>query len=473
MGTLAILGWGTAVPRFQLTGAAVGSVLGTPPGKKSRAIASWDEDTTTLAVAGAGAALRAVPGFEPGTLTVATSTPAYLRKSSAATVHAALSLPARCRSVDAGPATRSGVTAVQDALLGAGPSLVVVSDTRLEASGASGELDGGDAAAAFVVGEPTTTSGSIATLAATASSTIEIFDRWQLPDERFGLSADERSTEAAYLAATSAVLTDLFGSDDRGVDVLVVATEHQRVRSALAVRPGVDAARVVTSVPGLGCAGAADAGLLLAHALETATAGERVLLLSVADGVDALLLNITGNPADNRAPTVADQVDSARKDLPYVTYLKWRDLLSIDAGRRPPLAAPAPSPTLRNTGWKYGLVATRCRKCETAHLPPARTCRSCGVVDEMDDYPLAHQGATIKRITTDRLAWSPQPPLVQAIVEFDDGGRLRCEVTDTLDGDLKVGDRVTMSFRVLRTVDGIHNYFWKAVPARTVKGVHP
>jgi len=67
-------------------------------------------------------------------------------------------------------------------------------------------------------------------------------------------------------------------------------------------------------------------------------------------------------------------------------------------------------------------------------------------------------------VTTDWLAWSPQPPLIQAIVSFDGGGELRCEVTDVFDGELQAGDRIRMSFRVLRTVDGIKNYFWKASP---------
>ena len=61
MSELAILGWGTAVPRFQLTGAAVRAVLGTGS-QNARAVASYDEDSTTLAVAAARAARAAVPG---------------------------------------------------------------------------------------------------------------------------------------------------------------------------------------------------------------------------------------------------------------------------------------------------------------------------------------------------------------------------------------------------------------------------
>jgi hydroxymethylglutaryl-CoA synthase len=262
------------------------------------------------------------------------------------------------------------------------------------------------------------------------------------------------------------VLEQLFhGQQPEPVDVLVVATEHKRVRESVAKRSGIQANQVVTSVAGLGCAGAANAGLLLAHALSTATAGQRILLLALADGADALLLQVASDGALNAAPTVSQQVAAARPDLPYATYLSWRGLIQRDTGRRPPLPAPAPVPALRSTQWKYGLVGSRCLKCDAVHLPPERVCRECGSIDAMTSYPVRDQPATVLRVTTDWLAWSPQPPLIQAIVGFDGGGRLRCEVTDVFDGDLRAGDRVLMSFRVLRTVDGIRNYFWKASPA--------
>jgi uncharacterized OB-fold protein len=33
--------------------------------------------------------------------------------------------------------------------------------------------------------------------------------------------------------------------------------------------------------------------------------------------------------------------------------------------------------------------------------------------------------------------------------------------------DLKIGDRVEMTFRRLFSADGLHNYFWKARPIRS------
>ena len=43
-------------------------------------------------------------------------------------------------------------------------------------------------------------------------------------------------------------------------------------------------------------------------------------------------------------------------------------------------------------------------------------------------------------------------------------GRFPVELTDVAESDVRVGDRVEMTFRRLFTADGIHNYFWKARP---------
>ena len=67
--------------------------------------------------------------------------------------------------------------------------------------------------------------------------------------------------------------------------------------------------------------------------------------------------------------------------------------------------------------------------------------------------------------TIDHLAYSLSPPVVGVIVDFDGGGRYRCEMTDVDARELAIGDRVEMTFRRVYTAQGVHNYFWKARPA--------
>jgi uncharacterized OB-fold protein len=82
---------------------------------------------------------------------------------------------------------------------------------------------------------------------------------------------------------------------------------------------------------------------------------------------------------------------------------------------------------------------------------------------------LADTKATIATFTVDRLAYSMAPPVVAAVIDFDGdgGGRLRCELTDVDPSQVRIGDRVEMTFRRLFTAgNGVHNYFWKARPIK-------
>jgi hydroxymethylglutaryl-CoA synthase len=79
---------------------------------------------------------------------------------------------------------------------------------------------------------------------------------------------------------------------------------------------------------------------------------------------------------------------------------------------------------------------------------------------------MADVPATITTFTVDRLAYSLSPPVVAAVIDFDGGGRLQCELTDVDPKAVKIGDRVEMTFRRLFTASGVHNYFWKARPVR-------
>ena len=72
----------------------------------------------------------------------------------------------------------------------------------------------------------------------------------------------------------------------------------------------------------------------------------------------------------------------------------------------------------------------------------------------------------IVTVTVDRLAYSPSPPVVFAVVDFEGGGRMPVELADVDPDAVAIGDQVEMTFRRLNSADGIHNYFWKARPVR-------
>jgi len=121
----------------------------------------------------------------------------------------------------------------------------------------------------------------------------------------------------------------------------------------------------------------------------------------------------------------------------------------------------------RSDKWKYAFYGSRDRSTGTVHLPPQRVSVRGGAVDDMEEVPRADVPGTVAPFTIARLAFSMSPPVVAAVVDFDGGGRFTCELTDVDPANVKIGDRVEMTFRRLFTAQGVHNYFWKAKPLAT------
>ena len=95
-----IIAYGAYLPYWRLERKALGEALGVPDGSGTRAVASYDEDTTSMAVEAARGALRSHAGAPAEALYFATSDPPYLDKTNATTIHAALDLPSTAMAVD-------------------------------------------------------------------------------------------------------------------------------------------------------------------------------------------------------------------------------------------------------------------------------------------------------------------------------------------------------------------------------------
>jgi hydroxymethylglutaryl-CoA synthase len=446
------------VPHHRLQRTDIRSVLGKGGGQGTRSVASYDEDTTTMGVEAGRAALRGLD-TAPTSLWFATSAPAYLDKTNATAIHAALRLDDSALAMDAGGAVRSGIGALRSALEGSGTVLVVSADERSGRPSSAEESSGGDAAAAALVGED----DLVAEYLGGASITDEFVERWRRPGDRHTRSWEDRFGEAVYpdlgrraweaaLKAASIEASDV----DRVAVVGLNGRAVGRVIKALGVEDVVD--DLTTTV---GNAGTAHAGLVLAAMVETAAPGQVLGLVSLVDGADVLLFRVT-DAATTRTPrTVAAQV-AAAADLPYATFLAWRGELELEPPNRPEPGRPSSSVAYRNRDWKFAFEGSRDRQSGALHLPPARVSFANQVQDEMDPAPMADVPATVVTFTVDRLAYSPSPPIVFAILDFDGGGRFPCELTDTDADSVRIGDRVEMTFRRLGTTDGIHNYFWKA-----------
>jgi len=481
MGGLA--GYGAYIPYYRLERSRIAGVLGSGGGRGARSVAAYDEDTTSMAVEAGRAALASLaradgPGGPAGPATVrqlffATAAPAYADKTNATAIHAALRLPGDALAVDMAGAVRSGAGALLTAAQASQPTMAVLADIRTGLPGGADERDGGDGAAAFIFSGPDPTGGLpvLAEITGQGSATAEFLDRWRSPGAAASRVWEERFGEQVYGPLAEAAMADALkqaGLTPGQVDHLIVAGLPTRavartVRAA-GVRPEAISDNLATSI---GNAGTAQPGILLADVLDRAGPGETILLVVLADGATALVLRTTEALASHRPQSpVARQIAAGSTALDYATFLSWRGFLDREPPRRPdpdPVAAP---PAQRRVDWKFGLVASTCTGCGTRSLPPDRVCQQCHAVDEMAPEPLAGVPATVATFTVDRLAYTPSPPMLMVVLDFDGGGRMRCQLTDAAEGEVRIGLRTEMTFRRLVTAAGVHNYFWKARPVR-------
>src|SRR5262249_40774843 len=147
-------------------------------GKGERAVASYDEDSVSMAVEAARDAVRG--GVPVDTLLFATTSPAYGEKLDAATIHAALDPPQTGAPLGLRGSSRMGLAALGlglDLAAAGRHALACASDVVVGLPGGARESQGGDGAVAFVTGSDRE---SVARLVGRASSTIEILDVWRL-----------------------------------------------------------------------------------------------------------------------------------------------------------------------------------------------------------------------------------------------------------------------------------------------------
>jgi 3-hydroxy-3-methylglutaryl CoA synthase/uncharacterized OB-fold protein len=463
-----IIAYGAYLPYYRLQRSAIGEALGSGGGRGTRSVASYDEDATSMAVEAARTAMKAAGPLVPESIYFATSTPPYLDKTNANVIHAALDLPSSVFAADMSGSPRSASAALRAALGGSAATLVVASDVRTGRPGSADEANLGDAAVACLIGS-SDDGPVIAEWLGGASSTAEFLDRWRLPGWDYSRVWEERFGEHVYLPLVTEAATAAFKEcqlDPADVDMVIVTGLHARAVRGAARAAGIDGAKIVDDLTGaLGNTGTPHAGLLLASVLDRAEPGNLVMVVNLADGADVGFYRTT-DAISGYTPVkpVADQVAAGNDSLAYNTFLTWRGFLDREPPRRPDPEPPSAPPSYRSERWKYAFVGSRDRSSGAVHLPPQRVSVKGGAVDDMEPVPMADVPATVVTFTIDRLAYSLSPPVIAVVIDFDGGGRFQCQLTDADPEQVRIGDRVEMTFRRLLTANGVHNYFWKARP---------
>src|SRR5213594_2272612 len=278
-----IAGSGVYVPHWRLDRKSLATALGAPSGSGTRSVAGYDEDTTSLGVEAARAVLRRAPRLAPEALYFATASPAYLDKTNATAIHAALDLAPSAPAFDMGGAVRSGAGALRAALDARGCALVVLSDIRTGLPGSADEREGGDGAVAFLCCDDSRDSPVLAEPVAFGSATAEFLERWRLPGEPASRQWEERFGEHVYIPLGETATTEALkqaGMTAQSINHWVITGPHARAARRLAGALGATKGSVVDDLAAsIGNTGTAHAGLLLTHVLDNATPDQLIAVV--------------------------------------------------------------------------------------------------------------------------------------------------------------------------------------------------
>ncbi|MCY4556699.1 MAG: OB-fold domain-containing protein [Chloroflexi bacterium] len=466
-----IAAYGAYIPRYRLGAETVGW-----NSRQERAVANFDEDSVTMAVAAGSDCLAGRDRALIDGIVFASTTPPYAEKQCAAIVAAALDLRTDIFAVDVANVLRAGTNALQAALDAVasgrgGQVLVVVADSRQGPPRGETERASGDGAAAFVVADREVIAEHVGSHAVTDN----MLDSWRAPGDPFVRTWEDRfaTEEGIERIVPDAVTGYCQRTDATPADVAKIAlyAPDARRHARLARQLGFADNQVQEPLFGaMGNTGAAFAPMLLASALETAKPDDLLLTVSYGDGSDVIGFRATGAVAQSTPQSmgVSGWLEAKRTLSDYETYARWREVWTLDdASRRPAAASPSVSALWREGDKNVRLYGARCLRCGYVQYPAQRVCVECRTVDESEPVRLSETPAEVFTYSMDYIAGAVDTPLVVAVVDFRGGGRVLCMITDRELDEIRVGMPVEMSFRKLRVVNGIHNYYWKAMPRRT------
>jgi len=465
---IGITSYGAYVPPTRLPLAAL---AGRAPaaGGPEKAVAWNDEDSVTMAVAAAGSCLRGFDRDRVDGVFFASTTWAFGEKQAAALVARALDLRRDVETVDFGNSLRAGTAALRAAaaavVAGSARSLLVVaSDCRLAAPRSALELNLGDGAAAFLVGE----GDPIATLEASHSVADEAVDVWRTTGDPFVHSWEDRFVvQEGYTPNLVDAVTGLLSkTGTTAADYARVALFAPDARShgGVARRLGLAASQIQEPYFGrLGNAGAAFAPLLLAAALETLQPGDRLLVANQGDGGDAMAFRATEHLEKlGERRGVSWHLSRRRGVAAYDRYLTARGLQPTE-WQAP--AGPGLSATVhhRERDDDISLRGQRCRRCHAIQFPAQRLCESCFARDDFDAVRLSDRVGTVVTYTFDYFFPTPDPPTIVTVVDVD-GARLHMQLVNCTPEATRIGLPVEFTFRRIHQSGGRPNYYWKASP---------
>jgi hydroxymethylglutaryl-CoA synthase len=470
-----IVSTGAYLPIYRLSGDDIGRMWRAKGVTGARAVAGYDEDALTMAVAAVQDCLKGFDAGEMDAFYLASTTAPYREKQNAAIIASAVDMERTCFTVDHANSLRAATGALRAALdaVGSGSAktvMVAASDCRMGAPGGKFEQILGDGAAAIMLGSRNV----VAEVVDVYSVFDDFTDEWRTAGDLFVRSGETRFVEeAGYLPTMKEAILSLLERNklsSSAITKFVFSAYDARVHGQLAKALSLDKFQVQDPLfARIGNTGTPAAFIMLAAALNEARPGQVILLANYGDGADCFLFRTTDAISASRAggQAVSDRLAQTR-NIDYGSYLSWRNLLPFEPSSLPDRSDPSLATRWRERRTVSALYGVRCRKCGTPQMHPSgqsvRVCVACQAKDDFEPYCFSDKRGALFTYAVDQLQPTKNPPGLNGVIDFEGGGRLICELTDYDLEKVAIGMPVEMTFRRLAEGKGIVNYFWKAKP---------
>jgi len=476
-----ITSYGAYIPRYRIDRGIIYKAMGwlNPatymPGEK--AVANFDEDSVTMAVAAGIDCLNGIDRKKIDALYFATTTSPYKERQSAEIIATVFDLRPDIRTADFTDSIKSGTTSLLSAIdavkaNSAKNAMVCTADCRIAKAGSAQEEIFGDGAAALAVGD----SNVIASFMDSCSVSYDFVDHWRGDGQIFDRQWEDRFIRdvgyAKFIMEAISGLAKKCKLEVKDIAKVIYPclyeADYRNIGKKLGLNPEQIQAHMVNNV---GYTGTASPLMMLVAALEDAKPGDNIVVASFGNGSDALLFKVTDEieKVKGKRRGIKKHLAVKRELKNYEKIISFRNVLPIEKGiRGEVMASTALSELWRSRRMVLALCGSKCKACGTPQFPPQRICVNpdCKAIDQMEDYPFADKKGILFTYTGDMLAFSQNPPAIYGFVNFEGGGRFWFDMTDADLEAVKVDMPVEMSFRrkYLDENSGIHGYFWKAIP---------
>jgi 3-hydroxy-3-methylglutaryl CoA synthase/uncharacterized OB-fold protein len=461
-----IVAVGAYAPLLRMERAAAAKALkfsglgGRPSGR--RAVACWDEDALTLAVEAA----RSIKHAPQAVVFASTSAP-FTERSQATLLVDALALDPAVRTNDVAGSRRCAVSALRDALLGSGDTLVAAGEKRPATAGSPQHLADGDGGVAALVSDR-----GAARLIGHASLSHDLVDRYASREHPQSYAYEERfvrdTAVGRVVAPTIKAACAAAGVEPGQITYAAVHEPLPGCWRDISRLTGVTAPNLATDLSqAVGDLGAAHALFAFALACAEAKEGDLLLLAGFGSGCDAMVFRLVADMPGAREAKAMLQSGLVFYD--YTRFLSLTAAIELDWGVRSESEQKAQATVLERYGRDMiGFIGGR-DAAGNIQFPKSRipVRPDAAAPEPMEDVRLADSTAKIVSVTADRLNFTPDPPFWFGLVQFENGARVMMEFTD---GDAKgfsVGEAVWPRLRVKSRDSrrGFRTYFWKAAPA--------